>query len=230
MSVIGISVALTRTELGNQARYVDAVLAAGGTPVLIPATHLPADQLDEVLERIDGLLLSGGGDVDPTRYDATPTDTLEQVIPARDSMEIAAFESMVDRGRRVLGICRGAQLMAVASGGSLVQDLLAAGFSSHKDESGGYATHSHRIKAEPGSAVEAMLDGLDEVNSHHHQAVQDPGTLLTPTAWAEDGTIEALEAPHLLALQWHPEVGASASAAHRRPFAWLVHGESRWLG
>lgn len=228
MSVVGISVGLTPSELETQARYVDAVHAAGGIPVLIPATHLSSDRVGPALERVDALLLSGGGDVDPARYAATADSDLDGVIPARDEAEIAAFLWMVSRGRRVLGICRGAQVMAVACGGTLIQDLPTAGYQSHKDTTGGYATLAHQIKAEPGSLVESMLHGLDHVNSHHHQAVQDPGDLLVPTAWAEDGAIEALEGPHLLALQWHPEVEAHNSEVHQRPFAWLVQGESRW--
>ncbi|MEU4227644.1 gamma-glutamyl-gamma-aminobutyrate hydrolase family protein [Nonomuraea sp. NPDC026600] len=228
--MIGISVGLSPSELENQSRYVEAVLAVSGTPLLLPASHLPAKRLVAALEAVDGLLLAGGGDVHPSYYREEASAELDEVNRTRDEAELAALEWMMSHRRPVLGICRGAQLMAVATGGSLIQDLPTLGHSGHKDPGGGYAARSHPIRTKPGSLVGELLDGLTEVNSHHHQAVRDPGQILVPTAWSEDGIIEALEAPRLLALQWHPEVSAGASNLHQRPFAWLVHGESKWLG
>lgn len=225
MTVVGITVGLTPAEQRNQPRYVEAVLAAGGAPVLLPAVLMSEDQVFESVRGVDALLLSGGGDIHPSLYGARPEGELQEVDLARDAYERQAFLWMLERQRRVLGICRGAQLMAAATGGTLIQDLPTEGHEGHQDRTGGYATMRHGLKIEPGSLIGQLLDGIGEINSHHHQAVRDPGRTLTPTAWATDGVIEALEAPHLLAVQWHPEIGASASNKHLRLFEWLVQGQ-----
>lgn len=221
---------MTPAEQTNQARYVQAVLAAGGTPLLIPAVEMSAERIAAVCERIDGLLLTGGGDVHPSWYGEVPEVELDGVSLERDRLEVRLLEEMIASGCRVLGICRGAQLMAAATGGSLVQDLPTIGHLGHKDPDGGYATMVHPIKVEPGSLVETLTRGLGEVNSHHHQSVADPGRVLVATAWSDDGIVEALEAPGLLALQWHPEVSAGRSERHRRPFEWLVQGPDQVKG
>lgn len=228
MTVVGIFVGLNGHEPAHQHRYVAAVEAAGGTPVLVPGIPIGRDRLHGLLERVDALLLSGGGDIDPSRYGAVPRAELDELDPGRDELELAALEWATTSNRRVLGICRGAQLMAVATGGTLLQDLPSSGYTGHKDQSGGYATAAHRIKTEPGSLADELLGNAVEVNSHHHQAVEHPGYFLHPTAWSEDGVVEALEGPHWLAVQWHPEVGLTHSAHHLRPFQWLVHQEGRW--
>lgn len=228
MTVVGIFVGLNAHELAHQHRYVAAVEAAGGSPLLVPGIPIGHDRLHELLERLDALLLSGGGDIDPSRYGAAPNDELEELDPGRDELELAAVQWALGSNRRVLGICRGAQLMAVATGGTLVQDLPSSGYTGHKDPTGGYATATHRVKAEPGSLTDKLLRHAALVNSHHHQAVEHPGSFLQPTAWSEDGVIEALEGPQWLAIQWHPEVGLSHSPHHLRPFEWLVHAERRW--
>jgi putative glutamine amidotransferase len=228
--VIGISVGMTSTEQKVHGNYVEAVLAAGGAPLLIPAVEMSGEQIAAVCERIDALLLTGGGDVHPSVYGAVPEAELDEVSLERDRVEIQLLEAMTAKGCRVLGICRGAQLMAAATGGVLVQDLPSIGHFGHKDHKGGYAAVAHPIKVEPGSLVEDLMNDLDEVNSHHHQSVAEPGRVLVPTAWSDDGIIEALEAPGLLAIQWHPELGASMSRTHRRPFEWLVQGSGRGEG
>lgn len=226
MTVIGITVGSTEKPSVISA-YVTSVLSAGGTPLVVSSLLDDPDRIDEALCRVDALLLSGGGDIHPAEYGETPRVTLDSVDQQRDRMEAHAMRAAMAADKRVLGICRGAQLMAVATGGSLIQDLSAEGHCGHIDESHdrGYATLRHGIKADVGSCAEYALGGLTEVNSHHHQAIRDAGTLLTVTAWSDDGIIEAVEAPGLFGLQWHPETLISTDHRHLEPFRWLVHGE-----
>ncbi|SFL30580.1 gamma-glutamyl-gamma-aminobutyrate hydrolase family protein [Geodermatophilus ruber] len=228
MTIVGLVAGHEGRSLVLLRAYVDAVLAAGGTPVVLPAAFGPGDdRLDRALAPVEALLLTGGGDIAPARYGAPTTTTLDHVDPVRDDVELRALRWAERSGIRALGICRGAQLMAVAHGGSLIQDLPAAGFDAHVDvrHDRGYATLRHGVKAEPDSLTEAVLGGLDEVNTHHHQAVHSPGQGLTATAWSTDGVIEAIEGPGLLGVQWHPETLFAADPRHLRPFQWLVDGE-----
>lgn len=207
--------------------YIDAVLLAGGTPLLIPAADYPDERLREALGRIDVLLLSGGGDIDPRRYGRNPVATLGDIDWERDSTELSAVDWALTNDRRVLGICRGAQLLAVATGGTLIQDLPASGYEQHIDprHDHGYAALMHPVKTQPESLTSKILDGLSEVNSHHHQAVESPGEFLKATAWTGDGAVEALEGPNVLGVQWHPEFIISRDHRHARVFQWLVSGE-----
>ena len=206
--------------------FTAAVIAAGGTPILVPTTIDVSSTLDEAVAAVDALLLSGGGDVHPSEYGQQVNSSLDAVDRQRDRVEMSALRAARRAEKRVLGICRGAQLMAVATGGTLIQDLPARGHHGHIDENHdrGYASLKHPIKAEPGSCVENVLAGLDEVNSHHHQAIEDVGGLLIATAWAPDGVIEAVEAPGKLGVQWHPEALVTTDERHLGPFRWLIEG------
>jgi putative glutamine amidotransferase len=227
VTTVGIVVGHVRGDLAIPRPYVDAVLAAGGTPLLVPATLGDDERLDRVLGHTEALLLAGGGDIDPERYGAKPAATLHALDRLRDEVEVRALRWAMAAGVRVLGICRGAQLMAAATGGRLVQDLPAAGFDLHieTEHDRGYAGLRHAVKAERGSLAERVLGGLSEVNSEHHQAVADPGDVLVPSAWSPDGAIEAIEGPGLFGVQWHPEFEYGADGRHLRPFQWLVEGE-----
>jgi len=203
--------------------YVDAVAGAGGLPVVLPATGVDGAHaaLLEVVARADALLLTGGGDVDPGRYDTTVAPEVYDLDPVRDALEIDAFRAARATGTRVLGICRGIQLMAVASGGSLHQHLPSAGYEHHWEESRQYEP-VHEVLADPGTAAEHALAGTVKVNSIHHQAVRDPGTGLRATAWSDDGVIEAIEGDDALGIQWHPERLLDSDARHLAAFRWLV--------
>jgi putative glutamine amidotransferase len=216
--------------------YLNAVWLAGGQPVILapppPGALNPA--LD-VLERCQAVLLTGGGDIDPARYgqDVGARIELMEVDPARDAFELAAIDRTLAARLPLLGICRGLQLLAVALGGRLHQDLDAAGYPGHWREADSHLP-AHALTAVPGSLAEVALGGRTSVNSVHHQAVADPGEHLVATARTEDGLIEAVEgAPGsgygpLLGLQWHPErmacppEGREADPAHLAPFRWLV--------
>jgi putative glutamine amidotransferase len=216
VTVVGITLgASERREV--VAAFIRAVTGAGGTPVLIPSAIDATDMVDEALGAVDVLLLSSGGDVHPCAYGQDPRTTLDAVDRRRDRMELRAVDVARRQRKRILG----------ATGGTLFQDLVAEGLGGHVDDSHdrGYATLMHRVKAEVGSTVDRVLSGLEVVNSHHHQAIRDVGEVLTATAWAEDGVIEAVEAPGLLGLQWHPEALVAADERHLEPFRWLVTGE-----
>ena len=223
MSVVGITVG-TAEKPPVVGAYVASVLAAGGTPVLLPTPLGEPDQIDEAVRRVDALLLSGGGDVHPAEYGESTRTTLDAVDRRRDRMELLALRTARAHQKRVLGICRGAQLLVVATGGTLIQDLPAEGHLGHFDENHdrGYATLRHGIKTEVGSCADRALAGLTEINSHHHQAIRDVGNELIATAWADDGIIEAVEGQGLFGLQWHPETLFTTDNRHLEPFRWLV--------
>jgi putative glutamine amidotransferase len=202
--------------------YVDAVWAAGAVPVVLtpPPDGAVARFVDAVV-RCDGLVLSGGGDVDPAAYGETARLPLMHVDADRDRAELAATEAALAARRPVLGICRGIQVLAVAHGGTLHQDLVADGFTSHWFEERQHEA-VHAVRTEPGSLAAEALAGAGTVNSIHHQSVRHPGAGLTPTAWSDDGVIEAVEADGVLGVQWHPERLWDSDARHLAPFAWLV--------
>jgi putative glutamine amidotransferase len=194
-------------------RYADSVVAAGGVPVLLP----PLPGIEDALGRLDGLILAGGGDIAPARYHAEPAPETGGVREERDAAEFALFASARSHRLPVLGICRGLQVINVALGGTLVQHLPdVVGHAGHAPVPGGYGDHAVRVA--PGSRLGQIL-GRDEVGTptHHHQAVDQLGRGLTPTAWARDGIVEAFELDgagdgwFMVAVQWHPEAGDDPS-------------------
>ncbi|HZP31354.1 MAG TPA: gamma-glutamyl-gamma-aminobutyrate hydrolase family protein [Acidimicrobiia bacterium] len=200
--------------------YVDAVAATGAFPVVVAAGLGDDGALLDLVTSADALIVTGGGDVDPAAYGEEPDARLMQVDQGRDRAEIAGVRAAHDAGRRVLGVCRGAQVLAVAFGGTLHQDLRAAGFDHHWEEERQYEP-VHAVEAEPGSVAERVLAGSAKVNSIHHQAVRTPGSLRA-TAWSDDGVIEAVEGDGLLGVQWHPERLLSSDDRHLEPFRWLL--------
>jgi putative glutamine amidotransferase len=191
--------------------YLLGVRRAGGLPlVLVPEELGPAD-VEALLDRIDGLMLIGGADLDPGSYGAEPSPQTEGTVPVRDAFELALVRGALERDLPVLGICRGAQLLAVAAGGTLHQHLVDEGFAEHRRAPGRLDEPSrHEVEIEPGTHAAAAADELREtVNSHHHQGIATPGGGARVTARSlPDGVIEAVEWPdrrYAVGVQWHPE-------------------------
>lgn len=186
--------------------YVDAIHRAGGRTILIP----PAETgVDETLDAIDALVLAGGSDIDPTVYGAAPHHETQTPQPERDRAELALLAAALERDMPVLAICRGMQVLNVARGGSLIQHLPEhTGSTAHREVVGTFSEHP--VEIAPGSLLERALGATGPVKSHHHQATAALGDGLVPVAWADDGTIEAVEDPSrafALGVQWHPEEG-----------------------
>jgi putative glutamine amidotransferase len=207
--------------------YVASITAAGGVPVLLPAgPDVDPYALSAVIDQCRAIVVTGGGDVDPDHYGAGGSgspDLLMDVDPARDITEIVAVQYAMAQGKRVLGVCRGAQLLAVMGGGTLILDLKEKGLDGHWDEERQHEP-VHAVEAEAGSLAAHILGPVHRVNSIHHQAIADPGQVLRATAWSPDGVIEAVEGPRLLGLQWHPERLTASDPRHLAPFAWVIEG------
>ena len=193
--------------------YVAAVTMAGGRAVLLP----PDDQDAGVLRILDGLVLSGGADLDPSLYGAT-LEPQTVTRPDRDAAEMSLLGHALAMDLPILGVCRGLQLLAVAAGGKLDQHLPdTLGHEKHRPAPGVYGEHNARFV--PGSRIAGLMGDDVAVHCFHHQGVADPGTLQV-TGRAEDGVIEAVEDPEhrfVLGVQWHPEV-----VRDRRLFGALV--------
>jgi putative glutamine amidotransferase len=199
---------LARSSVNQQ--YVDAVAAAGGAPLLIPI-GLDHEALDRLYELLDGLLLPGGDDVSPLRYGQQPHPKLGLVSDARDSLELDIAARALRDGLPLLGICRGIQVLAVAAGGRLWQDVPSQYEEalSHDVREHGRDHLCHEIEVEPGSHLHKAIGSTTAtVNSFHHQAVRDVPEGFWVTARAGDGIIEAIEAREdtfVVGVQCHPE-------------------------
>lgn len=183
--------------------YVDAVREAGGRAVLLPPDVEDAD----VLDRVDGLILVGGADVGPANYGADPHPTTDEPRVQRDASEILLCRGARERDLPLLGICRGLQVMAIAHGGTLIQDLPDAGYGlAHRVKPGTFTEHD--VTFAEGSRIAGIYGTTTlSTNSSHHQGIDDPGTLV-PTGWSHDGLIEVCEVPDAhfaVGVQWHPE-------------------------
>lgn len=225
--VIGISSYTDGGACGVSMNYIKSIRLAGGVPLVIPLTDDDA-QIAAVIATIDGLVMTGGEDFDPLKwYGEEPVRGLGEVVPARDEYDVKLVRAAVAKGIPVLGICRGEQLLAVAFGGALWQDIpsqVKDSYVKHRQgpTAAGYGTHS--INIEKGSLLSQVLGGRTGavVNSFHHQAIKTVPQGLTVSATAADGIIEAVErsgrlAPAyadgggwILGVQFHPEAITAA--------------------
>lgn len=190
--------------------YTQGVEAAGGTPVVIP--YLESDETAQLLaERIDGLVLPGGPDIDPLTFGEEPQIGLGEVFPERDRLEFLLIQHMMEMGKPILGICRGMQVLNAALGGTLYQDLAHEWHGRIQHSQRAARNHlSHTVRVDPDSQLATLLSGQSVVrtNSFHHQAVRDVAPGFAAVAWDEEGLIEGIEStnhPFVLAVQWHPE-------------------------
>jgi len=174
-----------------------------------PAALIPLDY-DETLEALDGIVFSGGADVDPSIYGAEPHPETDAPQARRDAGELALLRSALERDMPVLAVCRGVQLLNVVRGGDLVQHLPEEiGNDAHKETPGTFSEHPVEVKED--SRLASVIGSRSEVTSHHHQGLGRVGDGLVETAWARDGTLEAVEDPSqrfVVGVQWHPEAGS----------------------
>ena len=189
------------------AAYVQAVEAAGGRPLLVPPSM---EAIEETLDGLDGLVFSGGSDLDPSYYGQEPHEETLGVVPQRDEAELGLLRSALERDMPVLAICRGSQVLNVARGGDLVQHLPdVVGHESHKHNPPGVFA-DHDVELVDGTRVQSLLGDRAPVKSHHHQGLGRLGEGLRESARADDGTIEAVEDPSqrfAVGVLWHPEAG-----------------------
>jgi putative glutamine amidotransferase len=197
-----------RLEIALGTQYPEAIERAGGIPVIVPP--LRPDAVGPLLDRVDGLCLPGGPDLQPTAYGEQPHPELGPTEPGIDALELALVRAADELGLPILAICRGMQVMNVARGGSLHQhlpDAVAGQICHRQSERGSIPTHG--VKTAPRSLLRATLGARTlEVNSFHHQAIKELGRGLVATAWAPDGVIESVEEPGarlVLGVQWHAE-------------------------
>lgn len=216
--VIGITTYLTRARFGSWDvdsalipwMYVEAIERAGGRALLVPPS---VDGSTETLDVLDGVLFSGGNDLDPASYGAEAHPQTTDTSSERDRAELALLEGALARDMPVLAVCRGSQVLNVARGGDLVQHLPeVVGDEKHKHTPGVFADHAVEIKE--GSRLAGIVGPRAEVKSHHHQGYGRVGEGLQEVAWAEDHTVEALEDPEkrfAVGVLWHPEAAEDAA-------------------
>jgi putative glutamine amidotransferase len=235
--LIGITTSVTVDKTPERAyvngAYIRAVQAAGGIPVLL-TPHFTAEVQAALWERLDGLVLTGGGDIEPSRFGEVGHPTVDEVSPARDDLELGLTRRAVTEDVPLFAICRGIQVLNVALGGTLVQDIpsewpnaLAHAQSAPRHE----ATHAVKIMGE-GTHLGRVLGTLEiEVNSLHHQAIKRLGDGLREVAWAPDGIVEGVEMPgdgrFVVGVQWHPEELVTHDQAARNLFDALVDAARR---
>jgi len=210
---IGVSCSFSENKRGQgqctvPASYVDAVQAAGGVPIIVPQVHERDDAL-AILNRLDAMIFTGGADIRPERYGEGLHSKTKLVTDRRETSDFMFAEAAIERDMPVMAICYGCQLLNVALGGTLYQDV--------PDQIGSEIAHAsseapyprHMVRIEPGTKLAGILQAKEVLaNSSHHQAVKSVAEPVIISARAEDGVIEAIESTthrHILGIQWHPE-------------------------
>lgn len=214
--VVGLTTYLQQAQTGVwdvqasflPAIYVEGVTLAGGIVTLLPPQPVDDSVADRVLDSLDGLVLTGGRDVDPASYGQAPHPETEQPARDRDAFEFALVRRAMLRGLPILGICRGAQVLNVALGGTLHQHLPdVVGHGWHR--AGNAVFNTSAITTVPGTRVASLIGASTDAQCYHHQAIADLGAGLIASAWDRDGVVEAVEVPDsqhfVAAVQWHPE-------------------------
>jgi putative glutamine amidotransferase len=222
--LIGICTALERAKWGVwdqpamllPRNYIDAIQKAGGVAIMLPPDPAVIADPDVVLDMIDGLILAGGADLDPSSYGAERDPKTMHTVPERDDFELALARRAIERDIPFLGICRGMQIMNVAQGGTLIQDLpTALGHNEHCRVPGSFDGADHPVHMLEGSAAAKAAGGEHTGTlSHHHQGVAELGEDLVVSGWSEiDELPEAIEVPDrrfALGVQWHPEADVTS--------------------
>ena len=207
--IIGISSNLKEDLLSVPMSNIRAITQFGGVPIVLP--NLVGVEITEIANTINGLLLTGGGDIDPTLFGEEPLPGLGNIVPERDLFEVALVKRMLELNKPILGICRGAQIMSIAMGGDMYQDIYSQkdGPLLQHDQQAPNWHGSHFVEVTEGSLLREIV-GMDKfkVNSYHHQALRNMPEGFIVSGVASDGVIEAFEStkhPFALGIQWHPE-------------------------
>jgi putative glutamine amidotransferase len=214
--IIGLTTSNGENKYGHpivalMRQYIIAIREAGGVPVLIPS-GIDIELIKSLIERVDGILFTGGGDIAIDRFDGEPHLRVEGVDADRDTVEIALVQALAESGKPFFGICRGFQIINVAMGGTLythIEDQLPDAIKHDYDSGSQRQFLAHKIRLQKSSSLEDILiESEIAVNSLHHQGAKDLAPTLKQTAFAPDGLVEGLELmghPFALAVQWHPE-------------------------
>lgn len=235
-SIDGIPPALPSSWVMNQ-RYFHAAIQSGAVPWMIPLLDDDLPTLREIYERLDGILIPGGVDVNPAEYGEHKREECGNLDPARDRVELQLVRWAMDDGKPVFGLCRGMQVINVAAGGTLWQDLATQQPSLEKHDyfpNAGFARdhEAHAVNVAPGTLLAELLEeDVMPVNSMHHQGVKTLGQGLVPCATAPDGLIEAVEgtdSAFLLGVQWHPEVFELADPHSSDLFRGFIRAANEW--
>lgn len=228
--VIGVTASLDNGTMTVSRYNTEAILRAGGIPFVIPYT-VDAEVIREISEKVDGLLLTGGGDIDPTLFGEEPLPGLGSITPERDLMEIAISRNMMEADKPIFAICRGCQILNIAAGGDMYQDLYTQRDHLLQHSQVAPKSHpSHTVKAADGSLLSRIAGTTSfKVNSFHHQAVRElaPGFLLTATT--QDGVVEAFESTEhrfIMGVQWHPETMIDSDEISRKLFHAFVEASA----
>lgn len=219
-------------------RYFLACTSVGAIPWMVPLLEGDEETLRGIYDRLDGVFIAGGVDVDPTSYGAERHQLCGRTDLARDYVELMFARWALEDGKPVMGVCRGLQVINVAAGGTLVQDCEALYPNAIKHDyfpGAGWARDylAHPVKLAPGSRLAASFGG-DEVmvNSMHHQSIDSLGQGLVPTAWAPDGMVEALEGARedqfLVGVQWHPEMLIDTDPGTKRLFEAFIEAANQY--
>lgn len=222
----------TFTRYAIATTYTEAVEAAGGIPIVIPPQE---GNIAAILDLVDGVIISGGGDIDPMQYGQSDVhDKTYGIHVGRDSLELSIAKEAIERDIPVLCICRGIQILNVALGGTLIQDIPDQYPTDieHRQQEPGIPKEEpgHRVSVTPGSLLERTYGSSEiAVNSFHHQAIKDLAPMLVIDGVATDEVVEAVSHPGstwILGVQWHPEMMFRAHPEHLKPFEALVHQAS----
>ena len=220
---------LRRTDTVGGVNYAEAIVRTGGLPLFAP--NLAPETASAYLATADGLVLSGGADLDPVHYGQAPHPELGLVDERRDLFELALYRAARARGLPVLGVCRGFHVLNVAEGGTLHQHLPALATTAQHDQRNTDGSLFHAVRLEPGSLLhKAFGEETVRTNSYHHQAINALGDNLRAVAWADDGTVEAAEGTtktFLLGVQWHPEMSFERYPEQIAPFQTFMNAVLR---
>jgi putative glutamine amidotransferase len=225
--IIGITAPLFQGKVTLDQDVVNSILMAGGIPYILPYTK-DLSTIDEVIGHIHGLLLSGGVDIDPTLYGEEPIPGLGEIMPERDELETALIERALKVNLPILAICRGIQMLNVAAGGNMYQDIYNQKSDLLQHSQRAPRTHlSHFVQTKEKTLIRTIsASEVFKVNSFHHQAVKDPAPGFIISAISSDGVVEAIESQEhkfVLGVQWHPEFLTPLDEVSNKIFTAFIH-------